>query len=170
MSSEWDSSLDHWRKFFETADTNIFDIIEQAIRVAATDHPEEFKCRRDSFAEHLLSFKLRRCSGSKKGEKKSSDRGDDFSKTETVALTANSVIGSSDTMNPCSVSFGGVVSDVDEEKKLRATLENTKKRLREGYQRAENAKKLRKIQVMDLKDLPKQGLGNHKRQIYTRQR
>ncbi|XP_044506672.1 probable mediator of RNA polymerase II transcription subunit 26b isoform X2 [Mangifera indica] len=39
-------------------------------------------------------------------------------------------------------------------------LEATKRKLQESYQQAQNAKKQRTIQVMELSDLPKQGLGH----------
>lgn len=39
-------------------------------------------------------------------------------------------------------------------------LKATKRKLQERYQQAENAKRQRTIQVMELHDLPKQGLGN----------
>eukprot|EP01018_Ginkgo_biloba_P028503 Gb_30192 [translate_table: standard] len=42
----------------------------------------------------------------------------------------------------------------------RVKFEAAKRRLQEGYQQAENAKKQRTVQVMDLQDLPKQG-SNH---------
>ncbi|KAL8172203.1 hypothetical protein V2J09_024007 [Rumex salicifolius] len=43
-------------------------------------------------------------------------------------------------------------------------MEATKRRLQESYQEAENAKRQRTIQVMELQDLPKQGLGQRKPQ------
>ncbi|XP_042400786.1 probable mediator of RNA polymerase II transcription subunit 26c [Zingiber officinale] len=50
------SSLDHWRGFFRVAgDSDIFDVIRQAIRVAASDHPDEFKSRRDEIAQMLFA-------------------------------------------------------------------------------------------------------------------
>ncbi|KAJ1404259.1 hypothetical protein SESBI_26726 [Sesbania bispinosa] len=56
---------------------------------------------------------------------------------------------------------------------VQVKLEVTKRKLQERYQQAENAKKQRTVQVMELHDLPKQGIGhrnphvkpgNHKRQ------
>lgn len=43
---------------------------------------------------------------------------------------------------------------------VQVKLEATKRKLQESYQQAENAKKQRTIQVMELHDLPKQGLGH----------
>ncbi|GLT27998.1 hypothetical protein SLA2020_029590 [Shorea laevis] len=56
-------SLDHWRDYFRTANSDIFDIIDHAILVAALDCPKEFRLRRDRIAEKLFTCRLRRCSG-----------------------------------------------------------------------------------------------------------
>ncbi|CAJ1915878.1 unnamed protein product [Sphenostylis stenocarpa] len=56
-------SVDDWRKYFGSANSNIFDIIENAIIVAASDCPKEFRVKRDTIAERLFSSKLTRCVG-----------------------------------------------------------------------------------------------------------
>ncbi|XP_023539160.1 probable mediator of RNA polymerase II transcription subunit 26b [Cucurbita pepo subsp. pepo] len=43
---------------------------------------------------------------------------------------------------------------------VQVKLEATKRKLQESYQQAENAKKQRTIQVMELHDIPKQGMGH----------
>ena len=55
--------LDYWRNYFRTANSDIFDIIDHAIMVAASDCPKEFRLRRDRIAERLFCCKLTRCSG-----------------------------------------------------------------------------------------------------------
>lgn len=57
------STLDQWRNYFRTANSDIFGIIEHAILVAASDCPKEFRLRRDRIAEKLFSCKLSRCLG-----------------------------------------------------------------------------------------------------------
>ncbi|GKV45174.1 hypothetical protein SLEP1_g52285 [Rubroshorea leprosula] len=57
------SSLDHWRNYFRTANSDIFDIIDQAILVAALDCPKEFRLRRDQIVEKLFTCRWTRCSG-----------------------------------------------------------------------------------------------------------
>lgn len=56
---------------------------------------------------------------------------------------------------------------------VQVKLEATKRKLQERYQQVENAKRQRTVQVMELHDLPKQGIGhrnphvkpgNHKKQ------
>ncbi|KAI3437005.1 TFIIS N-terminal domain-containing protein [Psidium guajava] len=56
-------SLDYWRHYFRTANCDIFDIIDSAIMVAASDCPKEFRSRRDRIAERLFTCRLTRCSG-----------------------------------------------------------------------------------------------------------
>lgn len=56
-------ALDKWRNYFRTANSDIFDIIEHAILVAASDCPKEFRLRRDQIAETLFSCKMTRCLG-----------------------------------------------------------------------------------------------------------
>ncbi|KAF7803985.1 putative mediator of RNA polymerase II transcription subunit 26b isoform X1 [Senna tora] len=56
-------SLDYWRNYFRTANSDIFDIIDHAILVAVSDCPKEFRLRREGIAERLFSCKLSRCLG-----------------------------------------------------------------------------------------------------------
>ncbi|KAK4725585.1 hypothetical protein R3W88_028364 [Solanum pinnatisectum] len=48
--------LRQWRAYFRSSDLNIYYIIESALRVAAIDHPKEFKLRRDGINELLFSI------------------------------------------------------------------------------------------------------------------
>lgn len=58
------SGLDKWRDYFRTVkNSDIFDIIEHGIMVAASDCPKEFKLRRDRIAETLFSCTLSKCNG-----------------------------------------------------------------------------------------------------------
>ncbi|XXG52912.1 hypothetical protein AAC387_Pa03g1110 [Persea americana] len=56
-------ALDSWRTYFRNANSNIFDVIEYAILVAASDCPKEFRLRRGRIAERLFSCQLTRCVG-----------------------------------------------------------------------------------------------------------
>ncbi|XP_068662637.1 probable mediator of RNA polymerase II transcription subunit 26b [Aristolochia californica] len=55
--------LDYWRNYFRGANSDIFEVIEYAIIVAASDCPQEFRLRRDRIAERLFSCRLTKCSG-----------------------------------------------------------------------------------------------------------
>ncbi|KAK7336425.1 hypothetical protein VNO77_16966 [Canavalia gladiata] len=76
-------SLDQWRNYFRSANSDIFEIIDHAIMVAASDCPKEFRVRRDGIAERLFSCKLTRCLGCDRvelavsGGDKERDCGDD---------------------------------------------------------------------------------------------
>lgn len=52
-------SLDHWRCVFRCTATSVFEILENAIRVAAADRPDEFVARRDRIVEALYTCRLR---------------------------------------------------------------------------------------------------------------
>ncbi|KAI4330551.1 hypothetical protein MLD38_028830 [Melastoma candidum] len=62
------NSLDYWRDYFRTADRDLFDVIDGAIMVAASDCPQVFKLRRDRIAERLFSCRLALCSGCERVE------------------------------------------------------------------------------------------------------
>lgn len=81
-------------------------------------------------------------------------------KTDKVAIQKRQLTGQQDKFK-CS-----------DEVAVQVKLEATKRKLQERYQQAENAKRQRTVQVMELQDLPKQGLarrnphgkpGNHNR-------
>ncbi|PPD82738.1 hypothetical protein GOBAR_DD20321 [Gossypium barbadense] len=90
-------AIEQWRGYFRTANSDIFDIIDHAIMVAALDCPKEFRLRRDRIAEKLFTCKLTRCSGSggSKESKANSSRDDplmnqiasNYSYGEAEALT-----------------------------------------------------------------------------------
>ncbi|KAK9167850.1 hypothetical protein Scep_003041 [Stephania cephalantha] len=67
MSSK-PSAIDQWRKYFQRGNTDIFEVIEHAIIVAASDYPNEFKIRRDGIAEKLFACRLTRCIGCERVE------------------------------------------------------------------------------------------------------
>jgi len=56
-------SVDEWREYFASANSDIFEIIENAIIVAASDWPKEFRVKRDAIAERLFCSRLTRCAG-----------------------------------------------------------------------------------------------------------
>ncbi|CAH8339199.1 unnamed protein product [Eruca vesicaria subsp. sativa] len=70
-------SLDNWRDYFRRGDSSdIFEIIDHAIILAAADFPNEFKSRRDGIAQLLFSRNVsrRRCIGC--GNEVNGDRDD----------------------------------------------------------------------------------------------
>ncbi|XP_050382876.1 probable mediator of RNA polymerase II transcription subunit 26b [Argentina anserina] len=70
-------------------------------------------------------------------------------RTDTSTIQKRQVTGQQQDKYKCS-----------DEVAVQVKLEATKRKLQESYQQAENAKKQRTVQVMELHDLPKQGLGH----------
>ncbi|KAG8372149.1 hypothetical protein BUALT_Bualt12G0036500 [Buddleja alternifolia] len=69
-----ENSIEKWRAYFDNANTDIFDIIENAIVVAACDRPYDFKLKRDRIAETLFSScRLTKCIGCDDELKKNGD-------------------------------------------------------------------------------------------------
>uniref|UniRef100_A0ACD5WTS3 Uncharacterized protein n=1 Tax=Avena sativa TaxID=4498 RepID=A0ACD5WTS3_AVESA len=60
-------SMDYWVGFFRGAGENIFDAIDAAIGVAASDHPAALRARRDAIAERLYTALLVVTSGAPPG-------------------------------------------------------------------------------------------------------
>ncbi|GJW68340.1 hypothetical protein Tco_0122764 [Tanacetum coccineum] len=60
--------LDYWREYFRSSNGDIFETIEKAIMVAASDYPKEFRIRRDCIAQTLYNCKLIKCIGCDKVE------------------------------------------------------------------------------------------------------
>lgn len=56
------TSLDYWRKFFNCANTDIFQVIKYAILVASADYPTEFLSWRDQITEVLYNCWSMQCS------------------------------------------------------------------------------------------------------------
>lgn len=50
-----DKSFSYWRDYFQGVNCSIFEIIKNAIIVAVTDHPKEFKLQRGQIIEKLYS-------------------------------------------------------------------------------------------------------------------
>ncbi|GAB2258650.1 hypothetical protein Droror1_Dr00014810 [Drosera rotundifolia] len=48
-----DDSVDRWRDYFKTSNSDVIEIIEKAIMVAAVDCPKKLMARRDRLAEML---------------------------------------------------------------------------------------------------------------------
>ncbi|KAI9074252.1 hypothetical protein K1719_043817 [Acacia pycnantha] len=53
-------SLEYWRNYFQTANTDIFDVIDHAILVAVSDYPNELRLQRERISERLFSWRLTR--------------------------------------------------------------------------------------------------------------
>ncbi|XP_074320536.1 putative mediator of RNA polymerase II transcription subunit 26b isoform X3 [Silene latifolia] len=68
--------LDDWRQYFKRVNSDIFDIIEHAIMVAASDCPKEYRVRKAGIAELLFSCRMTRCIGCDRVELATCHHGD----------------------------------------------------------------------------------------------
>ncbi|KAG6528370.1 probable mediator of RNA polymerase II transcription subunit 26b [Zingiber officinale] len=81
-------SLEYWRKFFRSCEGDIFEVVEHAVMVAASDYPDEFRSRRDQLAEKLFTALLPpRCFGC--GDAAGGEEGDDSVKMDDVGKQTN---------------------------------------------------------------------------------
>ncbi|KAJ4803646.1 Transcription elongation factor (TFIIS) family protein [Rhynchospora pubera] len=55
------TNLEYWTEFFHGANGSIFDVIENAILVAANDFPQELRSRRDRIVEKMYTVAIPRC-------------------------------------------------------------------------------------------------------------
>lgn len=90
------ASLDKWRDYFRSASSDIFNIIEHAILVAASDCPHDFKLKRDRIAEMLFTCKVLKCYGCD-GVQLAVPGGDGFEKSEDKLKSEVDGGGSKDT-------------------------------------------------------------------------
>ncbi|CAN6810051.1 unnamed protein product [Brassica oleracea] len=93
------ASLDRWRDYFRRGDSDIFEIIDHAIMVAATDCRIKFKSRRDKIAELLFSCRDTRCTGCHHHHSELSLPGDDEAVDGSKESKANSSRGENSHIN-----------------------------------------------------------------------
>ncbi|KAL1531385.1 putative mediator of RNA polymerase II transcription subunit 26b isoform X1 [Salvia divinorum] len=86
-------SLDKWRDYFRSASSDIFNIIEHAILIAASDCPYDFRLKRDRIAEMLFTCKVVKCFGCDKVQL----NGDGLDKSEDKLKSEIDAGGSKDT-------------------------------------------------------------------------
>lgn len=91
------ASLDKWREYFRSANSDIFGIIEYAIMVAASDCPYDFKTNRDRIAEMLFTCKMTKCLGCDRIELAVPSGGDGSEKSEDKYKSGVEAGGSKDT-------------------------------------------------------------------------
>ncbi|CAN6973597.1 unnamed protein product [Brassica oleracea var. botrytis] len=93
------ASLDRWRDYLRRGGSDIFEIIDHAIMVAATDCPIKFKSRRDKIAELLFSCRVTRCTGCHHHHSELSLPGDDEAVDGSKESKANSSRGENSHIN-----------------------------------------------------------------------
>ncbi|KAI4386582.1 hypothetical protein MLD38_004503 [Melastoma candidum] len=99
--------VDYWREYFRPSNRSIFDIIDGAIMVAASDCPQEFKLRRDRIAERLFSCRLARCSGCDRVELAVPSGGEDVDRDDEDGLMKSGIAGDGDARGGSKVNSTG---------------------------------------------------------------
>ncbi|KAK1295816.1 putative mediator of RNA polymerase II transcription subunit 26b [Acorus calamus] len=86
-------TLDDWRDYFRRANTDIFDVIHNAIFIAASDCPGEFQLKRDGITEELFTARSTLTAPVADGEGREGGRDDCESGSEkSVKESNNSII------------------------------------------------------------------------------
>ncbi|KAM5550772.1 hypothetical protein ABKV19_027225 [Rosa sericea] len=172
-------SLQYWRDFFATANNStIFDILDHAITVAASDFPEEFTRQRtrilDSIQRLGLGSDLGFCAGAASESTGSDQKAEQPSKPSLkirIKIVKRNADGtliepSSDEaklIKPCShlidqapmpPCVGDQAKSIKpkpclDEAAIEAKLQATKRKLHDRYQEIENNKRQRRIQVLN---------------------
>ncbi|GAA0140979.1 general transcription factor [Lithospermum erythrorhizon] len=165
-------SLDYWRGYFKGVNSDIFDIIEQAIIVAALDCPKDFKSRRDHIAQLLFTCKMTKCFGCN-GVGLSVPRKDFYDEEDEGAKCKNGEVGSKESkfnisgvdgdqvemeMNVnhvCNVSYGDVealTDEIEEESQFIGEVLRIKEILDNHQEESDSVlnESLRRLQLMDL--------------------
>ncbi|KAG0452463.1 hypothetical protein HPP92_025127 [Vanilla planifolia] len=159
-------SLDYWRKFFQSADGDIFEVINRAILVAAADCPKDFRSRRDQIAEKLFTCRLSRCFGCNRVELQVPDDGEEVGEEEggSVKRVAekDSKVDSSNS-DPEDFNRGGVsnysydeaealTEEMDEESQIVGEVMRIKEVLCNHHDESDSFlfESLRRLQLMEL--------------------
>lgn len=145
--------MDYWRDYFRTSNGDLFETIEKAIIVAASDYPKEFRIRRDGIAQTLFSCKLIKCSGCDKLElgfpaddEQQDDDDDDDHKEVNVGNNNNQV---------SNYSYGvaeALTDEIEEESQLFGEVMRIKEVVDNHQDESESVlyNSLRKLQLMAL--------------------
>ncbi|KAI6673703.1 hypothetical protein NL676_001609 [Syzygium grande] len=155
-------SLDDWREFFATTDTDIFEFIDTAITLAALDRQRDFRLRRDCIAERLFSTLTTqsRCPGYD-DPPASCDGGDDCVRAnkESKTIRDNSkgdIKRDRVDMNPESyLDYGGAAAfgrEIDERSQVVGEVLRIKQVLDNSQRESDSAlyESLRKLQLMTI--------------------
>ncbi|KAL6191742.1 hypothetical protein ACLB2K_038132 [Fragaria x ananassa] len=143
------SSIEQWRDFFAAAPnkSTVFDVLDQAITVAASDFPEEFSRWKTQILESIQAD-LRGKSETESGPVEAPPR-------NIVRIKLPSWYKAP--AKPSSVVVDQAVKPIIKPKPLldeEAKLEATKRKIHDRYEQIENNKRQKRIQVLDY--VPKQ--------------
>ncbi|KAK1320977.1 putative mediator of RNA polymerase II transcription subunit 26a [Acorus calamus] len=85
-------TLEDWRDYFRRANTDIFDVIHNAIFIAASDCPGEFQLKRDGITEKLFTTRSTLTVPVVDGEGREGSRGCESGSEKSFKESNNSII------------------------------------------------------------------------------
>ncbi|KAK1275799.1 putative mediator of RNA polymerase II transcription subunit 26c [Acorus gramineus] len=168
---------DDLRSILTDGGLDLWDLIDAAVSVAATDHPNELRSRRDGIVERLfaptslhvsdhrhrpnVSLGIDGCGESPVEEDEQEEQIRIVAIKDQIEDPDQSEEGLCDLLQSLAdmeITFKALKKAKEQQKDSMMDperLASARRRLHENYQEAENAKKQRTIQVMDIHELPK---------------
>ncbi|KAK1299545.1 putative mediator of RNA polymerase II transcription subunit 26c [Acorus calamus] len=170
--------LDDLRSILTNGGLDVWDLIDAAVSVAAMDHPNELRSRRDGIVErlfaptslHISDHHHHRPNGSRGIDGGGESPVEEDEQEEQIRIVAikdqiedpdQSEEGLCDLLQSLAdmeITFKALKKAKEQQKDSMMDperLASARRRLHENYQEAENAKKQRTIQVMGIHELPK---------------
>ncbi|CAL9754203.1 unnamed protein product [Musa acuminata subsp. burmannicoides] len=153
-------SVDYWRKFFRSADSDIFGVMEHAIVVAASDYPEEFRSRRDGLVEKFFTALLPRCLGCDRVDPRGAEAEEGRGSVRRVGEKENKVDSSNDgpesstrvVSNYTYDEAEALTEEIEEEGQIVEEVLSIKEILANHHEESDNVlfELLRRLQLMEL--------------------
>ncbi|KAI3677968.1 hypothetical protein L6452_37242 [Arctium lappa] len=148
--------MDYWRDYFRSSNGDLFETIEKAIIVAASDYPKEFRIRRDGIAQTLFSCKLIKCSGCHKlelGFTADDEQHDDDDDDDHHQKEVN--VGHNNNNQVSNYSYGvaeALTDEIEEESQMFGEVMRIKEIVNNHHDESESVlyNSLRKLQLMAL--------------------
>ena len=179
MASSEGSAHAQWRRFFDGAGgANIFEIIDAAVAVASLDHPAELKRRRERIAQRLYTGGILSCGDDSVAKPLKGCRSVVLSKKEdrppasfaekATAPVKNELARKNFTKPPAAAADRNKAPAQPSEQSMEAMLATAKRRLKDSYKECEDAKRQRKIQVVEAPEMARQRQKNQNQNIRRR--
>ena len=166
MASSEGSAHSQWRRFFSGAGgADIFEIIDAAVAVASLDRPAELKQRRERIAQRLYTGGILSCGDDSVATTLKGCRSVAVSKEDSspasfaekaTAPVKNELARKNSAKPPAAAADRNKAPAQLSEQSMEAMLATAKRRLKECYEECEDAKRQRKIQVVEAPEMARQ--------------
>lgn len=148
-------SVDYWRRFFRSCEADIFEVIEHAILVAASDYPDELRSKRDGIVEKFYTVLLPPCFGfdgvAPQGARPEAEegRGSVNSKADSCIVDPEF---SNRAVSNCTDEAAGLTKEMEEEDRTLEQVHRIRGILSNHQDQSDDAllELLRKLQLMEL--------------------